>query len=492
MVPTLEIGQRVLVDRVSFRFSDPERGDIIVFKPPAGADTNTCGVRHPSDAACPEPTEERSDTNFIKRVVGVPGDRLKVVDGAVYINGRAPEGGLRPPRRRLRDLQPARGRSRSREGHYFMMGDNRGRVGGQPRVGSGPQELDHREGLHDLLAARAHRSALAAHGPEPNGPSIRPCKGSSGEKTGANLPRSCLPPCPGLLSPHVGSPEPADTTPPQPPRPGSAAGRDHSEPRSSRRRARLKRRTGTGRRLFAFDRELGCRYVAGADEAGRGSLAGPLVAAAVLFDLERLTLSDRRALARAERLQAAHGRGARGALPAGDAGRGAVGDRHALRARHRRPRASQHRTWRRCAPLCSAWPGRAPICLVDGFNVPAFGFEQRAVIDGDCRSAAIAAASVLAKVSRDRYMRRAAERHPELGLRDERGLLDARAPRGDPPERHLAAAPDVVPVDRVHAAGARGLAAARAGRGGSKRPLDMLELHDPALLVERRCRSRRT
>ena len=53
------------------------------------------------------------------------------------------------------------------------------------------------------------------------------------------------------------------------------------------------------------------------------------------------------------------------------------------------------------------------VCLVDGFNVPAFGYEQRAVIDGDCRSAAIAAASVLAKVSRDRYMRKVAERHPE-------------------------------------------------------------------------------
>ena len=64
------------------------------------------------------------------------------------------------------------------------------------------------------------------------------------------------------------------------------------------RRRRGRPRTGNGRRLFAFDREIGCRFVAGADEAGRGSLAGPLVAAAVLFDLERLTLSDRRALTR--------------------------------------------------------------------------------------------------------------------------------------------------------------------------------------------------
>ena len=44
MVPTLEVGQRVLVDRVSFRFGDPDRGDIVVFKPPHGADLNSCGV----------------------------------------------------------------------------------------------------------------------------------------------------------------------------------------------------------------------------------------------------------------------------------------------------------------------------------------------------------------------------------------------------------------------------------------------------------------
>ena len=66
--------------------------------------------------------------------------------------------------------------------------------------------------------------------------------------------------------------------------------------RKAARRARARARSG--RRLFAFDRELGCRFVAGADEAGRGSLAGPLVAAAVLFDLDRLTLADRRALSR--------------------------------------------------------------------------------------------------------------------------------------------------------------------------------------------------
>ena len=53
-------------------------------------------------------------------------------------------------------------------------------------------------------------------------------------------------------------------------------------PRRRRRSAR------PGRRLLAYDRELGVRFVAGADEAGRGSLAGPLVAAAVCLDLDRL------------------------------------------------------------------------------------------------------------------------------------------------------------------------------------------------------------
>jgi ribonuclease HII len=52
------------------------------------------------------------------------------------------------------------------------------------------------------------------------------------------------------------------------------------------------------------------------------------------------------------------------------------------------------------------------LCLVDGFRVPGLEHQQEAVIDGDARSAAIAAASVVAKVTRDRYMRRAAEELP--------------------------------------------------------------------------------
>jgi signal peptidase I len=125
MVPTLAVGQRVLVDRVSYRFGDPDRGDIIVFKPPAGADAGSCGVQHPSDEPCPKGTPEHSDTNFIKRVVGVPGDHLKVIEGSVYIDGKR-------QKESFARLDPGCGTcNMPREitipkGEYYMMGDNRG------------------------------------------------------------------------------------------------------------------------------------------------------------------------------------------------------------------------------------------------------------------------------------------------------------------------------------------------------------------------------
>ena len=184
----------------------------------------------------------------------------------------------------------------------------------------------------------------------------------------------------------------------------SGAGRAGRAARRSRARAR------SGRRLFAFDRELGSRFVAGADEAGRGSLAGPLIAAAVLFDLDRLTLTDRRALARLNDSKQ-HSEAAREQLyplVLRAAARAAIVSR-CVRGIDERGLHVTNLAALRAALLRVACD--ETVCLVDGFRVPEFGHEQRAVIDGDCRSAAIAASSVLAKVTRDRYMRRAAARH---------------------------------------------------------------------------------
>lgn len=151
--------------------------------------------------------------------------------------------------------------------------------------------------------------------------------------------------------------------------------------------------------------------MAGADEAGRGSLAGPLVAAAVLFDLERLTLADRRALARLNdsKQHTAEGREELFPLVVRAAARTAVVSR-CVRGIDDRGLHVTNLAALRDALIRVAAPGA--LCLVDGFRVPEFESEQRAVIGGDGRSAAIAAASVLAKVTRDRFMRAAAERHP--------------------------------------------------------------------------------
>jgi ribonuclease HII len=187
---------------------------------------------------------------------------------------------------------------------------------------------------------------------------------------------------------------------------GLPAASDSSE---ARRRKRAKRTSGS--RLFRFDRSLGPRWVAGADEAGRGCLAGPLVAAAVLFDVEALGVRERRALAvlNDSKQHTAEVREELYPVVMRTAVRVAVVSRCARgidgRGLHKTNLAALREALMRVAV-----PGA--ICLTDGFPVADFGFEQRAVVGGDATSAAIAAASIIAKVARDRFMHRADERHP--------------------------------------------------------------------------------
>jgi signal peptidase I len=127
MVPTLDIGQRVLTNRLD---TSPSLSDVVVFHPPAGADpaTPVCGnpnggSGHP--AACDTPTTQESSQTFIKRVVGLPGDRISILNGHVIRNGvreKDPytepcgnDGSCNFPK--TITVPP---------GDYFMMGDNRG------------------------------------------------------------------------------------------------------------------------------------------------------------------------------------------------------------------------------------------------------------------------------------------------------------------------------------------------------------------------------
>ncbi|MGH2950125.1 MAG: signal peptidase I [Solirubrobacteraceae bacterium] len=127
MVPTLEIGQRVLVNRIGARFGEPEVGDVVVFHPPVGAERgNECGGGPPPDGqVCARPTRDRADVNFIKRIVAGPGDELTIDRGRVILNGEPQDESFAEP------CGGGEGCDFPREvtipaGHYFMMGDNRG------------------------------------------------------------------------------------------------------------------------------------------------------------------------------------------------------------------------------------------------------------------------------------------------------------------------------------------------------------------------------
>ncbi|MFZ1154177.1 MAG: ribonuclease HII [Solirubrobacteraceae bacterium] len=183
----------------------------------------------------------------------------------------------------------------------------------------------------------------------------------------------------------------------------------------SKRAARRRSRSGSsGRRLFAFDRRLGTRFVAGADEAGRGCLAGPLVAAGVLFDYERLTTRELRALGALDdsKQHSALAREELYPLVLSSAMRVTVVSRCVSGI----DSYGLHKT--NLAALRDAIRGVTSDvegeveCLLDGFAVPEFERPQRAIVNGDATSAAIAAASIVAKVTRDRYMHHADEMHP--------------------------------------------------------------------------------
>jgi ribonuclease HII len=177
-----------------------------------------------------------------------------------------------------------------------------------------------------------------------------------------------------------------------------------------------------GRKLLAFDRRFGVRFVAGADEAGRGSLAGPLVTAGVLLDYGRLRdhavrplalLNDSKQVdpAQREELFRAVARSATRiavrVIPPG-----AI-DRDGL-----------HRSnLRGLREALAALSPPAEVCLVDGFRLGPLAPEHRAVVDGDEKSAAIAAASIVAKVTRDRMMRRMDALYPAYGFRSHVGYI---------------------------------------------------------------------
>jgi signal peptidase I len=102
MVPTLAIEDRLIVEKVSYRFGKPQRGDIVVFNPTARLEA------------------EKYKDAFIKRVVGIPGDSVEVKNGKVFVNGKAlKEGYIAEVPRYTWGPQTVP------SGEYLVLGDNR-------------------------------------------------------------------------------------------------------------------------------------------------------------------------------------------------------------------------------------------------------------------------------------------------------------------------------------------------------------------------------
>lgn len=110
MVPTLEVGDRLMIEKLSYRFGQPQRGDVIVFFPPDTA--ARCTPQNPP----PTPIKDA----YIKRVVGLPGETIEVKDSVVYIDGSpiAEDYLSEPPKYTYGPVQVP-------DETYIVLGDNR-------------------------------------------------------------------------------------------------------------------------------------------------------------------------------------------------------------------------------------------------------------------------------------------------------------------------------------------------------------------------------
>jgi ribonuclease HII len=182
------------------------------------------------------------------------------------------------------------------------------------------------------------------------------------------------------------------------------------------------RTRSSGQRLLAYDRRLGARFVAGADEAGRGSLAGPLVVAGVLLDYGRLhghrvrplaSLNDSKQVEPGQREALFHAVAGCAAAISIRVVPPAQIDRNGL---HRSNLSALRAVLADLSPPAEA-------CLVDGFRLGPSAPPHVAIVDGDTKSASIAAASIVAKVVRDRLMHRLDALYPRYGFRSHVGYI---------------------------------------------------------------------
>jgi len=124
MEPTLDVGDRVVVNRMAYRLGEPQHGQVVVFvretadKPPADQGPMSWVRRAVAQGLGGTPP---GSEDLIKRVVGLPGDIVEGRNGRLWRNGRPVVESYLPPRTFTSDFGPIR----VQPGHYWMMGDNR-------------------------------------------------------------------------------------------------------------------------------------------------------------------------------------------------------------------------------------------------------------------------------------------------------------------------------------------------------------------------------
>jgi signal peptidase I len=138
MVPTLQVGDRVLVCRICTRIGDIDRGDVVVFSDPTPGSADERGILGGALHWLGEGLglAQPADEDFIKRVIGLPGDTWEIRSGRLYVNGRrVREPYVNPEGRDTRSFGP----DRVPDDMLFVMGDN--------RLYSGDSRFDPPEGL---------------------------------------------------------------------------------------------------------------------------------------------------------------------------------------------------------------------------------------------------------------------------------------------------------------------------------------------------------
>jgi len=133
MVPTLEVGDRVLVSKVSYRLGEVDRGDIVVFESPFEPDNGDESVFEVVRRTVFESlgVQLAHTQDFIKRVVAIGGDVVEIKGNAVYVNGRA----IDEPYLAEGTTMPDYGPETVPTGTVFVMGDNRARSQDSRRFG---------------------------------------------------------------------------------------------------------------------------------------------------------------------------------------------------------------------------------------------------------------------------------------------------------------------------------------------------------------------